>query len=33
MAKRKLKAMGYANAFNLGSLARAETIVGDAGGH
>jgi phage shock protein E len=32
MAKRTLKAMGYTNAFNLGSLSRAETLVGDAGG-
>jgi phage shock protein E len=31
MAKRKLQAMGYANAFNLGSLSRAKTIVSDAG--
>ena len=27
LARRKLKAMGYANAFNLGSLARARNIV------
>lgn len=28
-AKRKLKAMGYVHAFNLGSLARAHRIVGE----
>jgi phage shock protein E len=28
VAQRKLKGMGYANAFNLGSYGRAEAIVG-----
>ena len=28
MAVRKLKGMGYPNAFNLGSLARARTVAG-----
>jgi phage shock protein E len=27
LARRKLKAMGYTNAFNLGSLARARNVV------
>jgi phage shock protein E len=31
VARGKLKSMGYANAFNLGSYGRAEKIVGDAG--
>jgi phage shock protein E len=30
MAKQKLKSLGYANVFNLGSLARARKIVGKA---
>ena len=30
MAKKKLNAMGYARAFNLGSYARAAQIVGQA---
>jgi rhodanese-related sulfurtransferase len=33
MAKKKLNGMGYANAFNLGSLSRAREIVGKAGGN
>jgi phage shock protein E len=33
MAKGKLKTLGYANVFNLGSLARARSIVGRTGGH
>ncbi len=32
VARRALKAMGYANAFNLGSLARAQKIIGNARG-
>ena len=32
MAKRKLKAMGYTNVFNLGGYGRAETIIGNAHG-
>ena len=32
IAKQKLKGMGYANAFNLGSFSRATDIVGTAGG-
>ena len=32
IARRALKAMGYANAFNLGSLARAQKIIGNARG-
>lgn len=31
MAQRKLKSMGYANVFNLGSLARARKIAGRLG--
>jgi phage shock protein E len=31
MAQKKLQAMGYAKAFNLGSLSHARDIVGDAG--
>jgi len=30
MARRKLKSLGYANVFNLGSLARAQKIADDA---
>jgi phage shock protein E len=33
MAKQKLKSLGYANVFNLGSLARARKIVGKAAGN
>jgi phage shock protein E len=33
MAKNKLKSLGYANAFNLGSLARALKIAGNTGGN
>jgi phage shock protein E len=33
MAKGKLKRLGYANVFNLGSLARARSIVDRTGGH
>ncbi len=33
MAKSKLKGMGYANAFNLGSYGRAEEIMGQAKGN
>jgi phage shock protein E len=29
MAKGKLKSLGYANVFNLGSLARAKQLLGD----
>jgi hypothetical protein len=29
MAKQKLKSLGYANVFNLGSLARARKIAGN----
>ena len=32
MAKSKLKTLGYANVFNLGSFGRAREIVGKAGG-
>jgi phage shock protein E len=32
MAKSKLKSLGYANVFNLGSFGRAREIVGKAGG-
>ena len=32
IAKQKLKGMGYANAFNLGSFSRANDIVGNAAG-
>ena len=32
IAVKKLKALGYTNAFNLGSLARAKEIVGNAAG-
>ncbi|HTX20352.1 MAG TPA: rhodanese-like domain-containing protein [Candidatus Aquilonibacter sp.] len=30
MARRKLKSLGYANVFNLGSLARAQKVADDA---
>jgi rhodanese-related sulfurtransferase len=33
MAKNKLKTLGYANIFNLGSLARARKIAGNVGGN
>jgi rhodanese-related sulfurtransferase len=33
LAKNKLKTLGYANVFNLGSLARARKIVGETGGN
>jgi phage shock protein E len=33
VAKQKLKSLGYANFFNLGSLARARKIAGNAGGN
>ena len=33
LAKNKLKRLGYSNVFNLGSLARARKIVGDADGN
>jgi rhodanese-related sulfurtransferase len=33
MAKNKLKTLGYANVFNLGSLARAQAIAGHAVGN
>lgn len=33
MAKNKLKSLGYANAFNLGSFARALKIAGNTGGN
>lgn len=33
MAMRKLRGMGYTNAFNLGSLARARDIVASAAGN
>jgi hypothetical protein len=32
MARQKLKSMGYANSFNLGSLARARQIAASASG-
>ncbi|MCX6878698.1 MAG: rhodanese-like domain-containing protein [Verrucomicrobia bacterium] len=32
-AMRKLKGLGYASTYNLGSLARARKIVGSAGGN
>lgn len=33
VAKSKLKSLGYANVFNLGSFGRARKIVGQAGGN
>ncbi|MEI6654786.1 MAG: rhodanese-like domain-containing protein [Verrucomicrobiota bacterium] len=33
IAKQKLKAMGYTNAYNLGSFSRAQDIVGNADGN
>ena len=33
IAKDTLKSLGYANVFNLGSLARARKIVGNTGGN
>lgn len=33
IAKQQLKGMGYANVFNLGSLARARAIIGTGRGH
>ena len=32
IARRALKSMGYTNVFNLGSLARAQKIIGNASG-
>ncbi|MGO8838455.1 MAG: rhodanese-like domain-containing protein [Limisphaerales bacterium] len=33
MAKGKIKSLGYANVFNLGSFGRARKIVGQSGGN